>query len=120
MVPVSREYGVDHIQVFRNSVTKVKFKIFLEDLRSKHPFEDILLVMDNLSFHKSIDVKERMDALGFLYTYTPVYSPRHNGIEEVFSIAKRAIKKERLTRLLNGFEENMLQIIHNAFYNINI
>ena len=120
IVAVSREYGVDHIQVFRNSVTKVKFKIFLEDLRSKHPFEDILLVMDNLSFHKSIDVKERMDALGFLYTYTPVYSPRHNGIERVFNIAKRAIKKERLTRLLNGFEENMLQIIHNAFYNINI
>lgn len=50
---VSREYGVDHIQVFRNSVTKAKFKIFLEGLRSKHPFDDILLVMDNLSVHKS-------------------------------------------------------------------
>ena len=29
---VSREYGVDHIQVFKNSVTKAKFKIFLEGL----------------------------------------------------------------------------------------
>ena len=99
---VSREYGVDHIQVFRNSVTKAKFKIFLEGLRSKYPFDDIMLVMDNLSVHRSNEIKERMEALGFLYTYTPAYSPRYNGIEEVFSIAKRAIKKQRLSRLMNG------------------
>ena len=92
LAAVSREYGVDHIQVFRNSITKAKFKIFLEGLRSKHPFDDIILVMDNLSLHKSIDVKERMDKLEFLYTYTPAYSPRYNGIEEVFSMAKRQLK----------------------------
>ena len=61
-----------------------------------------MLVMDNLSVYKSNDVKERMDDLGFLYSYTPAYSPRYNGIEEVFSIAKRTIKKERLSRLMSG------------------
>jgi len=71
--------------------------------------------MDNLSLHKSIDVKERMDELGFLYTYTPAYSPRYNGIEEVFSMAKRTIKNEHLSRLLNGLEVDLKDIIHRAF-----
>ena len=43
---VSREYGLDHIELFDRSITKIKFKIFLEGLRSKYPFDNILLVMD--------------------------------------------------------------------------
>ena len=53
LLAVSREYGVDHVEVFPKSINKVKFKAFLENLRSKYPFEDIILVMDNLSLHKS-------------------------------------------------------------------
>ena len=53
----------------------MKFKSFLKNLRSKFFFDDILLIMDNVAFHKSYEVKERMDELGFMYTYTPVYSP---------------------------------------------
>ena len=49
--------------------------MFLDNLRAKYPMDDIILVMDNLSLHKSRDIKNRMDELGFLYTYTPVYSP---------------------------------------------
>ena len=75
IVAVSREYGLDHIEIFNNSVTKRKFKIFLDNLRSKYFMEDIMLVMDNLSLHRSNEIKERMGELGFLYTYTPVYSP---------------------------------------------
>ena len=120
LAAVSREFGLDHIQVFNNSVTKAKFKIFLESLRRKYPFDDIMLVMDNLSVHKSTDVKERMEALGFLYSYTPAYSPAYNGIEEVFSIAKRTIKSARLNRLLAGLNEDLEGIIYNAIHEINI
>ena len=35
----------------------------------------MILVMDQLSIHKSREMREGMDELGFLYTYTPVYSP---------------------------------------------
>ena len=89
---VSREYGLEHIDVFSRSITKIKFKLFLEGLRRKFPFDDILLVMDNLSLHKSIEVRALMDELGFLYSFTPVYSPAYNGIEEVWSQSKRYIK----------------------------
>ena len=85
---VSWEYGVDHVEIYNNSINKKKFKIFLDNLRIKFPFEDIILIMDNLSVHKSNDVKERMNELGFLYTWTPVYSPQYNGVEEVINIGK--------------------------------
>ena len=75
MLAVSREYGVDHVEVHPKSINKIKFKAFLDNLRNKYPFEDIILIMDNLSLHKSKDTRERMDELGFLYSYTPAYSP---------------------------------------------
>ena len=59
-----------------------------------------------------------MDELGFSYAYTPVYSPAFNGIEEVFSQAKHAIKKSRLEKLLNEEEVNIRRIIEDAFYNL--
>ena len=75
IIAVSREYGTDYVEVYENSINKNKFKIFLNNLRQKYLFDDILLVMDNLSLHKGKDTKRRMDELGFLYTWTPVYSP---------------------------------------------
>ena len=88
LVAVSREYGLDHIEIYEKSITKIKFKMFLENLRSKFPFDDIILVMDNLSLYKSNHMKSRMDELGFLYAWTPKYSPQYNGIEEVINIGK--------------------------------
>ncbi len=68
IVAVSREYGLEHVEVYNNSINKIKFKIFLENLRSKYQFDDIMFVMDNLSLLKSNEVKERMQELGFLYS----------------------------------------------------
>ena len=48
ILAVSREYGMDHVQVFPKSINKTKFKVFLQNLRAKFPFDDVLLVMDNL------------------------------------------------------------------------
>ena len=88
IVSISRESGVELVSVFPKSVNKKKFRVFLESLRKKYPFEDIMLMMDNLSLHKSKETRNRMDELGFRYTYTPVYSPQYNGIEEVIGIGK--------------------------------
>ena len=44
-----------------------------------------------------------MDELGFHYTYTPVYSPQYNGIEEVFNIAKKEVKKTSTLSEEQGF-----------------
>ena len=85
--------------VFKRSVNVSKFKIFLEELRSAWPFDDMLLCMDNLSVHRNVEVRERMEELGFRWCFTPRYSPAYNGIEEVWAASKAYIKKERLNRI---------------------
>ena len=89
---VSRENGMDMYMLFKKSVDQMKFKTFLQELRDKYPFDDIHLIMDNLSVHKTLSVRERMDELGFEYSWIPPYSPQYNGIEEVWSQVKRKIK----------------------------
>ena len=88
LLAISRECGVEHIEVYNQSINKARFKVFLQSIRDNNLFDDIILVMDNINFHKSFDSRERMDELGFLYSYVPIYSPRFNGIEEVINIGK--------------------------------
>ena len=75
IVAASRENGVELVYVEEKSINKKKFLGFLEELRRLLPFENVMLMMDNLSLHKSNETRWRMDELGFFYTYTPVYSP---------------------------------------------
>ena len=85
---VSREMGLEHYMIFTKSLNVDRFLIFLEELRAKNPFDDVILMMDNLRVHKSQRSIERMDELGFRYCWTPRYQPQYNGIEEVWAMAK--------------------------------
>ncbi len=120
LLAVSQEMGLDHIEVYNNSVNKEKFKIFLHNLRSKYPFDDMVLIMDNLAVHRSREVRERMHELSFPHTFTPAYSPQYNGVEEVINIGKQMVKKERLECLLNGKDENLKEMILKCFNKINV
>jgi len=92
LAAISQQVGLDHIMLFDDSVNIPKFKQFIEELRAKYLAHDLCIYMDNLSVHKSNAVKERLDEIGIAYVFSPVYSPDFNGIESVFSIAKRYIK----------------------------
>ena len=96
LAAVSREFAVDLVMTFNRSVNVMKFKIFLEELRNRFPFDNILIMMDNLSVHRSLEVRDRLDELSFRWAFTPRYSPEFNGIEMVFAQSKRKIKKNRL------------------------
>ena len=111
VVASSREFEVDLVEVYDNSITRQKFKVFLEELRRKYPFDDVMLVMDNLSLHKSKQMKNRMDELGFKYAWTPVYSPQYNGVEEVINIGKQVIKKKRLDAIVTNKEICLKNVI---------
>ena len=53
------------VDIYRKSINKIKFKLFLERLRQLNYYNDIMLVLDNLSVHTSNETKERMNELGF-------------------------------------------------------
>ena len=117
---ISREMGVELMMQFPKSVNVMRFKIFLEELRRKYPYDNMILVMDNLAVHRSQHTVERMNELGFRYAWTPRYSPQYNGIEEVWSMSKRYIKEERLNRILRGEKMNMHELISESFDRISI
>ena len=119
IVAVSREYGVDMVDIYNYSIDKRKFKVFLDKLRGKFPFDNILIVMDNLSLHFSNEVRERMDELGFKYTNTPVYSPEFNGgVESTIGLAKKLIKQKRLEAIMKNEEIDLEETIKESFSEI--
>jgi transposase len=61
-----------------------------------------MIIMDNLGIHRSRNIKNLMDELGFHYAYTPVASPMYNGVEEVINMGKQNIKKRRLEAIVSG------------------
>ena len=81
----------------------------------KYFYDDITIVMDNHVIHKNKEMFERMDELSFMYTWVPPGEPKYNGIEEVFSIAKRQIKKERFYKIIKGEKVILKEIIDKAF-----
>lgn len=52
-----------------------------------------IVVMDNLSSHKSDAVREAIEAMGAELLFLPPYSPDLNPIEQVFSKLKRALRR---------------------------
>ena len=117
---ISREKGVELMMKFPKSINVMRFKILLEELRCRNPYDNMILVMDNLAVHRSQHTVERMNELGFRYAWTPRYSPQYNGIEEVWSMSKRYIKGERLNRILKGEKLDMNELINKSFERMSI
>ena len=93
LAAISLERGVDEMMIFKYSVNKDKFKVFLDQVRAKYPFDDICFYMDNLRVHTSREIADRMDELGFAYVFSPAYSPDLNPIETIFSLVKSYLKR---------------------------
>ena len=66
-------------------------RVLLPELRRTRP--DAVLVMDNLSAHKTAAVRALLDGAGFAYRYLPRYSPDLNPIEMAWSKVKGLLRK---------------------------
>jgi transposase len=54
---------------------------------------NVILIMDNVRFHKTDEIKRLIENSGFEYKYLPPYSPFLNPIENMFSKWKEHIKR---------------------------
>ncbi len=57
-----------------------------------YPSGDVV-IMDNLSSHRRVAVKERVEAAGMALRFFPAYSPPFNLIEHAFSRLKAILRK---------------------------
>jgi transposase len=63
-----------------------------------------IVVMDNLSVHKSKAVRELIESCGCELWFLPAYSPDFNPIEEAFSKIKHSLRKAKARTLEALFE----------------
>lgn len=69
------------------------FKAYLEECLAPTLRPGDIVVMDNLSSHKSDDVRQIIEVNGASLLYLPPYSPDFNPIEQVFSKLKAHLRK---------------------------
>lgn len=75
-----------------------------------------LVVMDNLSSHKSVRVLQAIEAVGSQVVYLPPYSPDLNPIENIFSKVKqimRGIRPRNFQQIVKATKRVLRQITSN-------
>ena len=78
---------------------------------SLHPGD--LVVMDNLSSHKSSRAVQAIEAVGASVVYLPPYSPDLNPIENIFSKIKqliRGIRPKTFSQIVDATKKALLKI----------
>lgn len=82
--------GVVAIHKQAKAFNKEAFLHFLEnDLLPSLPSSTKAILMDNVAFHKSKEVRDLLESKNLMPLFIPPYSPRCNPIEEVFAWMKR-------------------------------
>jgi transposase len=85
--------GMGPSMVLEGGVNGAVFETYLERMVVPTLKEGGVVVMDNLSVHKSERVGELIESVGAKVLYLPPYSPDFNPIEEAFSKIKDLLRK---------------------------
>jgi len=70
-----------------------------------------IVIMDNLSSHKSEKVRQAIEAAGATRLFLPAYSPDFNPIEKVFSKLK-ALLRRAAERTVEGVQKALARLVH--------
>jgi transposase len=85
--------GMGPSLVVEGGVNAAVFETYLERMLVPTLGDGDVVVMDNLSVHKSERVAELIESAGAQVLYLPPYSPDLNPIEEAFSKIKNLLRK---------------------------
>ena len=90
---ISEEDGLEHFKIYDRSVDTEKFMEYLDELHKKNKQDSIALFADNLSVHKSLLVREKLDELGIKMVFNVPYQPDYNPAESCLSKIKNYYKR---------------------------
>jgi transposase len=85
--------GMGPSMVVEGGANGAVFEGYLREMLVPALGEGDVVVMDNLSVHKSERVREMIEGAGAEILYLPPYSPEFNPIEEAFSKIKNLLRK---------------------------
>ena len=87
--------------LFNGNCNTAVMNIWLKDHLLPELRRGSVIVMDNASFHKSVETREIIKAVGCFVLFLPPYSPHLNPIEKLWANIKRAWKYEPTNSLDN-------------------
>lgn len=78
--------------VLDGAMNAAAFTAYIEQVLAKETRPGDLVILDNLSSHKTAGVRAAFERCGIDYLYLPPYSPDLNPIENAFSKFKRLVR----------------------------
>lgn len=97
--------GVLAWNAYDGAVDSERFIAFLVDKLLPKVRRGDVLVMDNVRFHKTAEVKRIVEEAGVTLCYIPPYHPELNAAEELFSLFKSGLRRREARTLATLIEE---------------
>lgn len=88
------------------------FVTYVKEILVKQLKKGQVLVLDNVSFHKSDLVKKAVEAVGAKVLFLPAYSPDLNPIEHFWFKIKNSIRK--VASLFENFSDAVMHVLKNV------
>jgi len=85
--------GMGPCLAVEGTTTAIVFEAYVEQVLAPSLRDGQIVVVDNLSAHKSEKARELIEERGCQLLYLPAYSPDFNPIEEAFSKIKGTLRK---------------------------
>jgi transposase len=79
--------------VLDGPINRIAFQAYVEQVLVPELSPGDIVVMDNLSSHKGLAVRQAIEAAGARLLYLPPYSPDFNPIENAFAKLKALLRK---------------------------
>jgi len=104
-------------KIIEGAFNSESFLCFIKNCKELGIFDNKILIMDNVKFHKSLVVMDYFRKNNIRHDFLPAYSPQLNPIEEVFSCLK---SKYYAIRPFPINKEEIMRRIEMAIIDINI
>lgn len=93
-----------------------RFCQFIDELADECQHQQLLnctVIMDNVSFHRTALVRDRLETRGFQIQYLPPYSPFFNPTENLLSQWKSYVRRDRPDN-----EEQLVDAIEHVYMHV--
>ena len=99
---IIEDAGIEAYVIHPRSIKREQYVEFLHKLRDRYAEGEIVLLVDNLSVHKTKEAKKAYADLNITPVYNVPYSPEFNGIEFYWNLVKGHYKKLLLYHLMHN------------------
>ncbi len=96
--------GMDAPLVIEGPVNTAVFEAYVEHILAPSLHKDDLVILDNLSCHKSKTTRRLIEARGARLIFLPPYSPDLSPIEQAFAKLKTVLRRLRAQTLITLIE----------------